>query len=47
MNKDGAMAEFTDEELYLALDEALVRQESKIVWMIVDEIQRRDGTAEL
>ena len=42
-----SMADFTDEELSLALDEALIRQESKIVWIIVDEMQRRDGSAEL
>lgn len=41
------MAGFTNEELSLALDQALVRDASDVVWMIVDEIERRDGLAEL
>ena len=41
------MAEFTDEELSEALDEALSLNASDVVWLIVDEMQRRDGAAEL
>ena len=42
-----AMAEFTDEELSQALDEALSLNASDVVWLIVDEMQRRDNAAEL
>ena len=41
------MADFTDDELSLALDEALARDASDIVWLIINEIERRDKSAEL
>ena len=44
---DPSMAAFSDDELDAALDEALAREASTLVWMIVDEIERRDGLAEL
>lgn len=41
------LARLTDEELSRALDEALSREDSKQVWRLVDEIERRDRSAEL
>ncbi|WBO22709.1 hypothetical protein [Sphingomonas abietis] len=37
----------TDEQLQKALDEALADEDSKQVWRLVDEIERRNGAVEV
>jgi hypothetical protein len=41
------LARMTDDELWKALDEALAAQDSKLVWRLVDELERRKGRVEL
>ena len=41
------LARMTDEELWAALDEALATEDSKQVWRLVDELERRNGRVEL
>ena len=41
------LARMTDDELWTALDEALAAEESKLVWRLVDELERRNGRVEL
>jgi hypothetical protein len=41
------LARMTDEELWKALDEALATEDSKQVWRLVDELERRNGRVEL
>ena len=47
MESNRAISELSDAELSSALDEALKIGSSKDVWVIVDEIERRDRQAEL
>ncbi|WP_454885694.1 hypothetical protein [Sphingomonas oryzagri] len=41
------LARMTDDQLLTALDEALAQQDSKLVWRLVDELERRNGRVEL
>jgi hypothetical protein len=41
------LSRMTDDELWTALDEALAIEESKLVWRLVDELERRNGRVEL
>ncbi len=41
------LARMTDDELWKALDEALAQEDSKLVWRLVDELERRHGRVEL
>lgn len=41
------LARMTDDQLWKALDEALAAGESRLVWRLVDELERRNGTVEL
>ncbi|MBA2935361.1 hypothetical protein HZF05_14840 [Sphingomonas sp. CGMCC 1.13654] len=41
------LARMTDDELWKALDEALAMEDSKLVWRVVDELERRNGRVEL
>jgi hypothetical protein len=44
---DDVIAKMTTQELEQALDTALEGAENHVVWMLVDEIERRDGTKSL
>jgi hypothetical protein len=41
------LARLTDEQLSKALDEALVAEDSRQVWRLIDEIERRTGSVEV
>jgi hypothetical protein len=41
------LARMTDDQLWTALDEALATEDSKAVWRLVDELERRNGMVEL
>jgi hypothetical protein len=42
------LARLSEDQLWEALDEALAAEESKLVWRLVDELERRnDGPVEL
>lgn len=41
------LARMTDEDLWKVLDEALAAEDSKLVWRLVDELERRNGRVEL
>jgi hypothetical protein len=42
------LARVSDDQLWKALDEALAMEDSKLVWRLVDELERRnDGPVEL
>lgn len=41
------LARLTDEELSQALDEALLAEDSRQVWKLIDEIERRTGGVEV
>lgn len=41
------LARMTDDEIWAALDEALAVEDSKLVWRLVDELERRNGRVEL
>jgi hypothetical protein len=44
---DDVIAKMTTQELEQALDTALEGAENHVVWMLVDEIERRDGSKSL
>jgi hypothetical protein len=41
------LSRLTDEQLQQALDEALAHEDSRQIWRVVDEIERRNGTVEV
>jgi hypothetical protein len=41
------LARLTADELSRALDEALVAEDSRQVWRLIDEIERRTGSVEV
>ena len=41
------LARLTDEQLSRALDEALAAEDSRQVWRLIDEIERRTGSVEV
>lgn len=44
---DDVIAKMTTQELEQALDTALEDSENHVVWMLIDEIERRDGNRSL
>jgi len=44
---DDVIAKMTTQELEQALDTALEESDNRVVWMLVDEIERRDGNRSL
>jgi hypothetical protein len=41
------LARMSDDALSKALDEALAAGDSKLIWRLVDELERRNGIVEL
>lgn len=41
------LARMTDDQLWKALDAALAEEDSKAVWRLVDELERRNGSVDL
>jgi hypothetical protein len=37
------LARLSDDQLWTMLDQALAEEDSKLVWRLVDELERRNG----